>query len=519
MSTLHVSKETDVGVLPQPRTTEAASADTPRAGLKRGAADGRTPRNSGVQHDRGETSDGSPAGGSVTAASDKPRRPDRGRKAHTVVPVLGRDNKPLMPTSPARARKLLKSGQAVITSQVPFVIRMKHITTTDGTATVQDLGLGIDPGSRHTGLAIFTSSGQEPAARRGIFAVRIDHRSAKITCQMRSRAQHRRGRRHRLRYREPRFLHRTKTRGWLAPSLQHRVDGVASMVEKLRRWFPIMAVHQELVLFDTQRMEDAEIGGVGYQQGTLAGFEVREYLLAKYDRKCVYCDIRGVPLNLDHLIPKSRHGSNRPSNLVLSCVPCNEAKANGPVELFVTDPLRLARILAQAKRPLRDVAAVNSTRWALWRELQRTGLPVHTGSGGQTKFNRVRNQLEKTHWHDALAVGDVETITSVIASVLVADQTGRGSYARTRSDRFGFPRLIFPRRKEHFGFITGDTVRAAIPRGKYAGRHIGRVAVRSSGTFAIRTANGIVPGVSHKHCVLVQRGAGWHFTTEVEGTR
>ncbi|MHA7297671.1 RNA-guided endonuclease IscB [Pseudarthrobacter sp. MDT3-1] len=511
MSTLHVSKKTDGGVLPQLRPIEAASADTPRAGSKRVAADGHSLRKTGVQHDRGETSGRSPAVGGVTAAPGISGQPAQGRKALNLVPVLGRDKAPLMPTSPARARKLLKRGQAVVASLVPFVIRMKHITTTDRTASVQDIGLGIDPGSKHTGLAVFVSSGPCSASRKGVFAIRVDHRSDVITRHMKSRAQHRRGRRSRLRYRAPRFLHRTKPRGWLAPSLQHRVDGVMSMVNKLKAWFPVTAIYQELVRFDTQLMENAKISGVEYQQGTLAGFEVREYLLAKYERKCVYCDARAVPLNLDHILAKSKGGSDRVSNLALACVPCNDAKGNRAVEEFVTDPARLARLLAQVKQPLRDATAVNATRWALWRRLQDTGLPVHVGSGGRTKFNRSRNDLSKTHWNDALAVGDVETITSNIGSVLVADQTGRGSYARTRSDRFGFPRLIFPRRKNHFGFITGDTVRAVVPRGKYAGTHLGRVAVRSSGRFAIRTQTGVVPSVCHGYCTSIQRGNGWNL--------
>jgi hypothetical protein len=225
----------------------------------------------------------------------------------------------------------------------------------------------------------------------------------------------------------------------------------------------------------------------------------------------------GVPLNQDHVVPKSGGGSDRLSNLVLACVPCNDAKANRPVEEFVTDPVRLARIRSQLKQPLRDVAAVNSTRWALWRELQRTEIPVHVGSGGKTKFNRIRSGLAKSHCNDALAVGDIGTISSSIKSVLVADQTGRGSYARTRPDKYGFPRRAFTRRKEHFGFITGDTVRAVVPKGKYSGSYIGRVSVRASGSFAIRTAGGTIPAVSHKHCVRVQRGAGWYFTTAAAG--
>lgn len=113
-----------------------------------------------------------------------------------------------------------------------------------------------------------------------------------------------------------------------------------------------------------------------------------------------------------------------------------------------------------------------------------------------------------------MAVGDAETITSSIDSVLVADHTGRGLYARTRLNR------VFTRRKEHFGFITRDLVRAVVPDGyKYSGTHIGRVSVRAKGNFAILTQTGTVPSVGYGFCTRIQRGAGRHYTIEVEGPR
>lgn len=283
------------------------------------------------------------------------------------------------------------------------------------------------------------------------------------------------------------------------------------MVEKVRKLFPISLVVQELVRFDMQQLENPEIAGIEYQQGELAGFEAREYLLQKFNRTCVYCDARGVPVTRDHVVSKSRGGTNRLSNLVLACARCNDAKGNLPVEVFVTDPDRLKKILARAQSPLRDAAAVNSTRWALWRRLHLSGLPLSTGSGGRTRYNRTRNQLEKSHCNDALAVGALDRILSYPQQVLVARQTGRGSYARTRSDRYGLPRLIFPPHKAVHGFSTGDIVRAVVPRGKYAGTYTGRIAVRSSGSFALRTASFLVPSVNHKYCTLLQRGAGWYF--------
>jgi len=275
----------------------------------------------------------------------------------------------------------------------------------------------------------------------------------------------------------------------------------------------------ELVRFDLQQQENPEITGVQYQQGTLAGFEVREYLLAKWGRMCAYCDATGVPLNIDHIQPRARGGSNRVSNLTLACIPCNQAKDSMPIEEFVANPARRQRITAQAKAPLRDAAVVNSTRWALYRALTATGLTVNTGSGGRTKFNRTRNGLPKSHALDALCAGKTGTVGSYAARVLVAESAGRGSYARTRSDRYGFPRLHLTRNKRHFGFQTGDHVRAVVRSGQKAGVYTGRVAVRASGSFNITTSAGIVQGIRHRHCTLLSRADGWAYTHREEEKR
>ncbi|WP_233571263.1 hypothetical protein [Nocardiopsis sp. Huas11] len=201
------------------------------------------------------------------------------------------------------------------------------------------------------------------------------------------------------------------------------------------------------------------------------------------------------------------------SNLVLACVPCNRAKADRPVEGFA--PKTATRVLARAKAPLRDAAAVNATRWSLWCALDAR-LPTHVGSGGRTKWNRTRNQLPKSHTLDALCVGKLDTVTQTIRTILVTGCAGRGTYARTRPDRFGFPRLRLPRTKGSFGFTTGDLVRAVVLKGKRAGTHTGRVAVRASGSFNITTAHGTVQGINHKHLRLLQRGDGYAYMIREE---
>lgn len=421
-----------------------------------------------------------------------------------------------MPCHPARARQLLEKGRARVARMYPFTIRVVDRTIAD--SEVDGVVVKVDPGSKATGISVARVDGDGELT--GLVAVEVRHRGAQIRQKLQSRAALRRGRRSRnCRYRAPRFLNRSRPTGWLAPSLQHRVDNVTGWVSQLRRLAPVVAVSMELVRFDTQLLENPTISGVEYQQGTLAGYEVKEYLLEKWGRTCAYCDATGVPLNIDHIRPRSRDGSNRISNLTLACVPCNQDKDNRPVEQFVTDPARLSRILTAAKRPLRDAAAVNTTRWALWRELSATGLPVVTGTGGRTKWNRTRFGLPKSHTLDAISVGNVTAIAAVPSTVLVATSTGRGSYARTNSDRYGFPRSVRPRQKRHFGFATGDLVTATVPTGQKKGTHTGRVAVRSSGSFNITTASGTVQGIGHRHCRLIQRGDGWNYHRQKEETK
>jgi hypothetical protein len=106
--------------------------------------------------------------------------------------------------------------------------------------------------------------------------------------------------------------------------LQHRVENTLSWVRKLIRFAPIGLISQELVRFDLQQIENPEISGVEYQQGELQGYEVREYLLNKWDRKCSYCGVENIPLQVEHIHPKSKGESNRVSNLCLACEKCNQ---------------------------------------------------------------------------------------------------------------------------------------------------------------------------------------------------
>jgi len=433
-----------------------------------------------------------------------------------AVFVLDRKKKPLMPCSEKRARLLLERKKAVVHRMAPFTIRLKERVGGE----VQPIRIKLDPGSKTTGIALVREettvspkTGEIETTAHVLFLAELNHRSDRIRDRLTARRAFRRRRRGNLRHRQSRFDNRTRPEGWLPPSLQHRVDTTGSWVERLRRLSPVSGISMELVRFDLQKMETPEISGIEYQQGTLAGYEVREYVLEKWNRTCAYCGQTDVPLEIDHIHPRSRGGTDRVSNLTLACHVCNQKKGARPIEEFLSKkPDVLKKILARAKTPLKDASAVNSTRWALYEALKRTGLPVETGSGGRTKYNRTRFSLPKTHSLDAACVGKVDRVTNGDRRALSIKAMGRGSYQRTRLDAFGFPRGFLTRKKSHFGFQTGDRVRAVVRTGKKIGTYVGRVAVRASGSFNLQTGSGLVQGIPHTVCRLLQRADGYGYS-------
>ncbi|MEG4990140.1 RNA-guided endonuclease IscB [Microcoleus sp. BR0-C5] len=375
------------------------------------------------------------------------------------------------------------------------------------TAPQEPITLKLDPGSKATGIALVQG-------KDVIFGAELAHRSQAIKAGLESRRSLRRGRRNRhTRYRKARLLNRTRSKGWLAPSLQHRVETTLTWVNRLRKLAPIASVFQELVRFDLQQSENPEINGLEYQQGVLYGYEIREYLLNKWDRKCAYCGITDMPLQVEHIHPRAKGGSNRISNLCLACDTCNKKKGTQDIEQFLSKkPDILKRILSQAKRPLKDAAAVNLTRCALFNGLRlTTGLPVSTGSGGLTKFNRTRLNLPKSHWLDAACVGQVEELKVLTSQPLLIKAAGHGTRQMCGTNRFGFPIRHRSKKQIHFSFKTGDIVGATVTAGKKVGSYVGRVLCRASGSFDIATTKGRVAGISHKYCKPIHKKDGYSY--------
>ena len=398
-----------------------------------------------------------------------------------AVFVLDVNRNPCNPVHPAVARKLLSSGKAAVFRQYPLTI----ILNGESTDEVKDLRIKIDPGAKFTGLALVSDTNI-------VWAAELEHRGFAIRDSLTSRRQLRRSRRQRkTRYRKPRFLNRRRPEGWLPPSLMSRVHNIQTWVNRLCKLASVKAISQELVKFDTQKMVNPEVKGVEYQRGELLGYEVRQYLLEKFNHTCVYCGATDKPFNLDHFHPKSKGGSNKVSNLVLSCVDCNQTKGNKLPAEFLSKKLSehssayrlhiLTKIDKQRRKPLADAAAVNATRWKLKQILENTGLPVELGSGGLTKYNRQRLRISKSHWTDAACVGEStpESLNVKGYQPLIIKAMGRGSRQMVKPDKYGFPRTSPKlRQKSFYGFQTGDIVKAVVTQGKKVGTYVRRVAAK-----------------------------------------
>ncbi len=425
--------------------------------------------------------------------------------SENCVFVLDTARRPLSPCRPAQARRLLRDGKAAVLRRYPFTIILKEEKPQ---ADPKPLALKIDPGSKVSGLALVDEAG------RVVFAAELEHRGMSIKKGLDERRMYRRNRRSRkTRHRAPRFDNRRRADGWLPPSLQHRVDTTMTWVRRFARIAKVARLSVERVKFDTQAMQNAEVSGTGYQQGELAGYEVREYLLEKWQRHCAYCDASGVPLQIEHVVARSRGGSSRVSNLTLSCAACNQAKGADPVEQFLRrKPDVLARIKAKLKQPLKDTAAVNATRWALFNALAATELAVEAGTGARTKFNRTRQGYPKAHWIDAACVGESGAMVTLDPALrpLRIKACGHGVRQRCRPDKYGFPGTAAPRAKSFSGFQTGDLVKARVPTGKYAGRHTGRIAIRFRPSFRL-TSKDTTFDVHPKYLTTVQRGDGYAY--------
>lgn len=304
-----------------------------------------------------------------------------------LVYVLNKDGKPLMPCKPSKARKLLKSNKAKIVKREPFTIQLLY----GSSGYKQNIVLGVDAGSKHIGLSATTKI-------KELYAADVELRND-IVDLLSTRRQNRRTRRNRLRYREPRFNNRvhSKNKGWLAPSIEHKIQCHLKSIEDVYRLLPISKIIVEVASFDIQKIKNPEISGVKYQQGEQLNFwNTREYVLFRDNHTCQCCKGKSKDeiLNVHH-IESRKTGGDAPNNLITLCETCHKGYHKGTIKL----PKTIQRGIT-----FKDAIFMGIMRWAFYNKLKELYPNVNLTYGYITKNTRIRNNLPKEHYVDARCI-------------------------------------------------------------------------------------------------------------------
>lgn len=406
-----------------------------------------------------------------------------------MVYVLNKDGQPLMPTNRhGKVRRLLKSGLAKVIKRCPFTIQLLY----ESTNHTQPIALGVDAGSKHIGLSATTN-------KRVLFEADVTMRND-IVDLLSTRRQNRRARRNRkTRYRKARFDNRihSKHRGWLAPSIENKINTHLIVIDKIHKILPITDIVVEVAAFDTQLLKAKEYGlpipeGEDYQNGDMKGYNTREYVLFRDGHKCRCCKGKSKDSILQiHHIESRKVGGNAPNNLVTLCKTCHEKYHKGLIEL----PKEITR-----GNKYNDATFMGIMRWTIYNRLKELYPSVGLTYGYITKYIRIKNGLMKDHYIDARCIsGNPTAISDSVVYYYKKVRCHNRQIHKNTINKGGY-RKLNQAPKYVKGYQLFDKV-------KYKNQECFIFGRRSSGNFDIRLLDGtkLSAGVSYKKLIPLEK--------------
>jgi len=298
------------------------------------------------------------------------------------VIVLNQRGKPLMPTTPRHARKLLQIGKANIVDHTFFTIQLQYATGENK----QDITVGMDSGYQTIGISAVS---QKQELFSGEFTLRTD-----VSSNMTSKRMYRRNRRQRkTRYRPARFQNRTsKHRQKLAPTVKQKVEAHFRVLEYMKKILPITSIRIETNTFDPHKLINPGVEGIGYQQGDQFGYEnVKAWVLARDQYRCYFASKSSKcfrTLHVHHLIYRSQGGTDRATNLLTVCEKHHKQVHKGTINISISEIQH---------KSLKAATMMNIVKSQLLKQLPN----AEETFGYITKAIRLELGLEKTHAIDA----------------------------------------------------------------------------------------------------------------------
>ena len=397
------------------------------------------------------------------------------------VSILNVHGEPLMPCQPRKARLLLKAGKARVVKMVPFTLQLLY----GSSGYKQEVALGIDAGTKHIGVSATTET-------QVLFEAEVLPRT-EIQEVLSTRRAFRRARRNRkTRYRQARFLNRSKPKGWLAPSVRHLVEVHLKVIRLVHRLLPISTTIIEVAQFDLQKLQHPEVEGSAYQEGPQLGFwNVRAYVLWRDGHRCQWCQgtSKDRVLNVHH-IESRKTGGNRPDNLITLCETCHDLIHRNHLE---------EKITPKSSR-LRNATQMGIIRWQVYEQAKALFPQVGLTYGYLTKQSRISHQLEKSHLIDARCISGHPLVVCTGENYLIKCVRRNNRQLHKATIRQGGKRQRNTAPKYVHGFRLFDCVRYQSKICFVFGR-------RSSGYFDLRLLDGtrIHASASYKQLTLIQR--------------
>lgn len=392
-----------------------------------------------------------------------------------LVFVLNRHGSPLMPCHPAKARLLVKQGKAKVVKRTPFTVQLLH----GSSGYKQPITLGVDSGYISIGLSAVSE-------KKELYSAEVNLRTDIVKLNS-ERRQYRRYRRYRKTwYRKPRFLNRKKPGGWLAPSIQNKLDTHMKVINQVKEILPVSDIVVEVAAFDIQKIKNPDINSIEYQNGVQKDFyNVREYVLYRDGHTCQHCKGKSKdPILEVHHIVSRQIGGDRPDNLVTLCETCHDKVSQEKVKLKV-----------KPSQGFKAETFMSMIRWVMVNKLRDMGNTVAHTYGYLTKMKRGELKLTKSHINDAFVIaggnGQMRTTTQYLIR-----QVRKCNRKLFKGDRSHI-RNTAPR--EVFGFRQWDKV-------LFQGEELFIKGRRLRGDFALSGIMGnLIKEVSYKKIALIER--------------